>query len=161
MSALTDRLDEWAALAEAATPGPWHVDPVRAAVWTASPDTYLAATVAEMNDDPYFRGVKPDEDAAFIAASRTALPALVQALRAVLELHKPLDIKVVDDPVCIAEECDHAGGECPATGTLTICAGCDEMCERADPYYSESNIHVVAWPCPTIEAIATALGVTP
>lgn len=75
--------EELRRLCEAATPGPWTLDPcdgefgfVRSGiVWTAQ------------NDSAAFSGTdfiqaKTEEDAAFIAAARAAVPALLDALEA-------------------------------------------------------------------------------
>lgn len=94
-------------------------------------------------------------DREFYAAARTDLPRLVAVVRAVLGMHRPVQINVVDDPICVAEECDH-DGECPETGVLTICAGCDEMCEEAYAYYAETHISITAWPCETVWAAMKA-----
>jgi hypothetical protein len=69
---------EWAALAEAATPGPWEaVQGASAGWWVEQPNT---ATIADIDID--YSG-QPDADAAFIAAAREAVPALLADLEAV------------------------------------------------------------------------------
>ena len=73
------------------------------------------------------------EDAAFIAASRTTVPALLDALEKVLELHQP-----VTDGMGFTE--DGYGGISPA------CSSCGTSDEYAVPY-----------PCPTVTAATTAL----
>jgi len=125
MTALTDRLDQWAALAEKATEGPWAVDETIGATIVQSCEGEVADCVVSA-------------DAAFITASRTALPATIEALRAVLDLHVPGDGNSV--------------GYTPL-GYRSIepyCAGC-EACDE----------YAVEWPCRTVRAIATALGVQP
>ena len=73
------QLDEWMRLAEAATPGPWmaFVIPgspsVGPGIGTLSPAVHIAVT----RDKGY--GLIP-VDAAFIAAARAAVPALLDAL---------------------------------------------------------------------------------
>lgn len=94
--------------------------------------------------------IPPDE-----MSDPTWLPRLAAVVRAVLGVHKPVQVRVIDNAECVAEECDH-DGECPATGTLTICAGCDAMCEEAYAYYAESNIRATAWPCATVRAATKA-----
>lgn len=74
------------------------------------------------------------EDAAAIADARTTLPAALNALGAVLALH-------AETTWCPTEK---------AHG-CTVCADVEAVCD-AD---SES------WPCPTVRAIAEALGVEP
>ena len=73
------------------------------------------------------------EDAEFIAAARTTVPALLDALEKVLELHQP-----VTDGMGFTE--DGYGGISPA------CSSCGTSDEYAVPY-----------PCPTVTAITTAL----
>ena len=88
MTALTDRLDQWAALAEKATEGPWRVDHtpidsvdgVGGEVGVETPDGGMTVWTGMEGTD------QSDTDAAFIAASRTALPAAIEALQAVLAL---------------------------------------------------------------------------
>ena len=75
----------------------------------------------------------PDADAEFIAAARTTVPALLDALEKVLELHQP-----VTDGMGFTE--DGYGGISPA------CSSCGTSDEYAVPY-----------PCPTVTAITTAL----
>ena len=76
------------------------------------------------------------EDREFIAAARTDVPALLDALEKVLELHQP-----VTDGMGFTE--DGYGGISPA------CSSCGTSDEYAVPY-----------PCPTVTAITTALEAT-
>ena len=109
------------AQADAATEGPWEL----------------------LGDGEYVSGpgilVAPDDggvtsaDAEFIAAARTTVPALLDALEKVLELHQP-----VTDGMGFTEH--GYGGISPA------CGACGTSDEYAVPY-----------PCPTVEAITTAL----
>ena len=71
-----DELDRLDALAQAATPGVWRVDVM---FFDESPERTVeaeSACVAEWVDDA---------DAAFIAASRTAIPALIAEIRRLRE----------------------------------------------------------------------------
>ena len=112
------------AQADAATEGPWEL----------------------LGDGEYVSGpgilVAPDDggvtsaDAEFIAAARTDVPALLDALEKVLELHQP-----VTDGMGFTE--DGYGGISPA------CSSCGTSDEYAVPY-----------PCPTVTAITTALEAT-
>ena len=85
----TDRLNEIEARANAATEGPWEADKYT----ELDPDGFyeLARVIAPDPDDEedYAIGVVHvgilRNDAAFIAHARTDVPALVAALRAVLE----------------------------------------------------------------------------
>jgi hypothetical protein len=114
----TEQLDQWAALADGATPRPWTADGF---------DVYETGTD---HGEVVAEAVLHPSDARFIAASREAVPALIAALRAVLDLHESsLDTRdvgrVIDGewtPYC--EEC-------------------------GDPY-----------PCAEVRAIDAALGVT-
>ena len=109
------------AQADAATEGPWEL----------------------LGDGEYVSGpgilVAPDDggvtsaDTEFIAAARTTVPALLDALEKVLELHQP-----VTDGMGFTEH--GYGGISPA------CSSCGTSDEYAVPY-----------PCPTVTAITTAL----
>lgn len=112
MSALTDRLDEIEARAEAATKGPW--------CWRNTSEPYLMGAASRVvmafrrmgmsGAQPQFRdrsrilvdggraNLHGFPDAAFIEHARDDVPWLVEqvrirdeALRAVLELHQPID----------------------------------------------------------------------
>ena len=76
-----------------------------------------------------------DADAEFIAASRTTVPALLDALEKVLELH-PREVVLHADPEFGRMEDD------------AICGACIVNHEAAD------------WPCPNVRAITTALEAT-
>ena len=70
-----DRLNEIEARANAATEGPWEADPLEGNLDAPGG----GVRVAEV-------GMWRDDDANFIARARTDVPALVAALRAVLDL---------------------------------------------------------------------------
>ena len=122
MSAI-DRLNEIEARANAATEGPW------------APDEYT-----EVDPDGFYelsRVIAPDPDgddwcaigvvhtgilrpdAAFIAHARTDVPALVAALRAVLDLHRAHECtsSFADDDPCFIMH----GGSCALSGTCREC----------------------------------------
>ena len=115
-----NRLNEIEARTNAATEGPWEL----------------------LGDGEYVSGpgilVAPDDggvtsaDAEFIAAARTDVPALLDALEKVLRLH-PRVVVLHADPEFGRMEDD------------AICGACIVDYEAAD------------WPCPTVEAITTAL----
>lgn len=72
-------LDEIRKLIEAATLGPWHANgesvatrPGIGAGWPKNPDV-----VASLDDGEYIENPNADDDARFIAAARTLLPALL------------------------------------------------------------------------------------
>ena len=124
--------------ANAATPGPWEVEPFTWRPGHPLPESEWLGVEATgpvkggvalilLNDD------EDDHDAEFIAASRTAVPALLDALEKVLRLH-PRVVVLHADPEFGRMEDD------------TICGACIVNHEPAD------------WPCPTVEAITTALG---
>ena len=115
--------------ADNATKGPW--------VCTLNGDesevTYANAPITW---DDHGGEVFTEGDAEFIAAARTTVPALLDALEKVLELHQP-----VTDGMGFTE--DGYGGISPA------CSSCGTSDEYAVPY-----------PCPTVTAITTALEAT-
>ncbi len=89
-----DELDRLDALAQAATPGPWQVrkhpgefDMVRQAEWTTcgDPGHWDCAVTQTVHDvsvsHSHLSSDRAMRDAAFIAASRTAIPALVAEVR--------------------------------------------------------------------------------
>jgi len=104
-----DRLAEIKGRAEAATAGPWKLRLNRAG--NGMLDTPVSD--AEWN-------ANQPANIAFIGHSRTDVPALASALRAVLSLHSEY--------------------RTPLTGRISCCAGCN-----------------LAYPCPTVTAIAIAL----
>jgi len=80
---ITDRLDEIAGRADAATEGPWSVYDRGVGCHIALDDGVGDRILPE----GFRTDIGRNEDAAFIAAARTDIPALVAALRAVLALH--------------------------------------------------------------------------
>ena len=88
-----NRLNEIEARANAATEGPWEWEGEAKAEWEIGANSLVPS---RRPDDPVLYGygydasgieVKSPADAEFIAASRTDVPALVEALRAGLNLH--------------------------------------------------------------------------
>ena len=124
-----NRLNEIEARANAATEGPWEAD-WRFTGWDISgnDDDGLPALIAS---DAY------GEDAEFIAAARTTVPALLDALEAVLEIHQ-------DGGESQGYLDDGSYGDMPH-----CCTECGSLGEYG-----------VLWPCPTVEAITTALEAT-
>lgn len=116
-----ERLDQIEARANAATKGPWEFGTCDGGCCNWA-DTESGAQVF---------GADTPETADFIVHARTDVPALVAALRAVLDLHAP------DEPYCSDD--NHNPYQCPCA---TV--GCRE-CERD-------------YPCPTVTAIEEALG---
>ena len=129
-----DRLNEIEARANAATEGPWTPDEYT----EVDPDGFyeLARVIAPDpdGDDWCAIGVvhtgilRPDAE--FIAHARTDVPALVAALRAVLDLHRE------------TVEWVTPGGD-------AYYSGCAQQCTD-DEGYSD-------YPCPTVRAIEEAL----
>lgn len=74
----TERLDQWAALADGATPAPWVIEHGR--IWTEPPDPIRGEEIVSMSGSRAWMS-----DAEFIAASREAVPALIAAVKAVLD----------------------------------------------------------------------------
>lgn len=122
---ITDRLDEIQGRADAATHGPWERDndyDIMGRRPGLSPDPEL---------DPVIGHLERDEDDEFIAHARADVPALVAALRAVLDLHKPVEVEPSD----------------------TICRECSFQLPNGR-YFGRLE----EWPCPTFRAIEAALG---
>lgn len=94
-------------------------------------------------------------DAEFIAAARTTVPALVDALEKVRELHQPVGEEVIPWD-CAEGDCDHEDDEHPLD-TATLCGECYRLAVEVSPYYGESGCSAVLWPCPTFKAITDAL----
>ena len=149
MSDLTDRLDEIEARAEAATPGPWEADDIGHS--GAEEPSGIVVHTGAFDWDDLMRGEAESavtwmpgwdrhhgDNAEFIAASRTDVPALVAALRAVLDLHYDAGPSQGYDfgPDGGYGWVDHCCATCGAHGE-----------------------YGVEWPCPTVQAIADALGV--
>ena len=81
-----EQLAQWRALADAATPGPWEAT----STWSDDGDSYYVAVVdGRALLDTYVS--MTDADAAFIAAAREAVPALlaeVERLTAEVRRHE-------------------------------------------------------------------------
>lgn len=76
-------------------------------------------------------------------------PEALTAIRAVLELHKPVEIEVTT-AACLAGDCEH---ELCHRAMIT----CDH-CSTLASVWADS-VPVEVWPCPTVGAVAGALGV--
>ena len=142
-----NRLDEIEARANAATEGPWEWEGEAKAEWELGANSLVPS---RRPDDPVLYGygydasgieVKTPADAEFIAHARTDVPWLLEqvglrdkALEAVLELHK-------DGGESQGYLDDGSYGDMPH-----CCTECGSLGEYGVPY-----------PCPTVEAITTAL----
>ena len=127
-------LDEARALADQATEGPWEADGHEITQHWSRPEPWQTIVGAEVACMAYCyggsaEGVESDKDAAFIADARTRLPQALNAIQAVLDLHKP-------------EEYDGY----PHSPDGVMCAVC--LTEYNE--YEE-------WPCPTVRAIQNAI----
>ena len=93
MTVTQEHLEQWRALADAATPGPWRGDTDRGELKYAvlGGDRELVIKVDHKNAESGFVGDNGENDGAFVLAARTAVPALlaeVERLRAEnAELH--------------------------------------------------------------------------
>lgn len=139
-----DELDRMQALADAATEGPWEVG--HGWAYKVTGDSYPVGRLLNVfRAEKWAEREKRAEEEAlvqrnieFAAHARTDLPRTIAALRAVLDLHKP--------------------GEGASQGYTGRDYGYIEPycegCEASDEY-------AVEWPCKTVRAISTALGVSP
>ena len=125
-----NRLNEIEARANAATEGPWrHISIFEVGGFVENPH---GRELFDWAQDDAGTICAPDPDAEFIAAARTTVPALLDALEKVLELH-PRVVVMAADPEFGQMEDD------------AICGACIVNHEAAD------------WPCPNVRAITTAL----
>ena len=158
----TERLAEIEARANSATQGPWKWHPYMGSGATlAKPNhPFHEHNILKTTDD--WPPVAPDAD--FIAAARTDVPALLAEVRRLQDaaervraLHHRVDVGVIVSD-CAEEECDHEGA-CPEV-PFAVCDACYSIADQIDPYlYERGGVEVVAWPCPTVQALAAALGV--
>jgi hypothetical protein len=131
----------WREAEQAATPAPWVVYGIGDdEIWSEEPWDHVAETMGNL------------PDAAFIVTARTAMPRLVAAVEAVLELHTRQDKPVLCwDHVCDAHR-DKRG--IPVQPPPRDCPGCRFHEMRVCQYCSCPNDE---WPCPTYRAITAAL----
>ena len=101
--------------ADAATDGPWEAG--ERCVFTPTGEAVVSDDVVVYAHGFSGEGVGLYEDAEFIAAARTTVPALLDALEAVLKIHKPIPCTitngsdVTDGTVC--EHCLNPVWPCP------------------------------------------------
>jgi hypothetical protein len=160
-----DVLSEWERLGQEATEGPWAYElatpAMRGENWhlRVSGKPGIRAVVSE-----YQHGFG---NAEFIATARTALPATIAGLRAVLDLHRPwyevggvrtdftaLAYEVGSDHVCRTGDAYDSCSPEDDEHYILACAECRAATEEGTEGY-----HL--WPCDTVRAIADALGVEP
>ena len=116
------------AQADAATEGPW--------TGIRYPDGFLGRVIGG-NGFGVAEDFSDDADAEFIAAARTNVPRLVDALEKALILHKPVEVEPSE----------------------TICSGCSTLRGQGE---TARYFPFTEYPCPTVRDITTALeGETP
>ena len=121
--------------ADAATEGPWEAKHHHHLVTKRHVVSEIPRVVECEGDGG--GGLYRGEDTEFIAAARTTVPALLDALEAVLEIHQ-------DGGESQGYLDDGSYGDMPH-----CCTECGSLGEYG-----------VLWPCPTVEAITTALEAT-
>ena len=114
---IMQKLNEMQARCDAATEGPWeHLNPR---------NTYNHAVVDSHGEDLAndYEGVWYfEEDAEFIASARTDMPRLIDALKAVLELHQPVPYAQGSD---YCDECEHPA-PCQTVQAIATALGADD-----------------------------------
>ena len=153
-----DWLAERRRIEQAASEGPWEHEGVGEITQHFSlpePATVVSTDVACMAYcyGGSAAGVERDEDAEFIADARTALPKALDALEAVLKLHKPVAVYAQADECECGNE-DHAiiesvQGDDLCWDTPTGEQRCAECLDEDSGY--------IDYPCPTVVLIREAL----
>ncbi|WP_404851108.1 hypothetical protein [Dietzia kunjamensis] len=139
-----DRLAEIQTRVDKATDGPWRSrdlddydeeTPDAVDVLGPGPSTIGMASARDWDSD-----YDPEmfANAEFIAHARTDVPALVAALRTVLDRHPMGEASVI---------------EYAAAGEVKHCLGC-----RGAHGIAHDEYGLVPWPCPTVRAVEDALG---
>lgn len=143
------RLEEIRGRWTAATPGPWFA--VR---------YYVGAGEDQGDPDAEIATAGSKTDAAAIAHAPADIAALTAAVEGALALHKPHTEQVITGD-CSEETCDHEETkDCPKI-PYEVCDACWRVAEESDPYFGERGMEAVAYPCPTVTAINTALDSQP
>lgn len=136
-----------------ATPGAWYA---------FSKDALVASEVrAVMPDGAYFVAEAPSQgDVHAIAFAHNHLPRLLDALEAVVAMHRPetIDVNAVE---CNAGLCTCEGEH--HTTPLDVCTHCARLGEArsGDPVELWVSALLVEYPCPTVRALSDALWVQP
>lgn len=121
---ISDRLDEIQARADAATEGPWKIETHYGMSQSRRRQIVVPGWMTPIavlgQENPY-----GDPDAEFIAHARTDVPALVAALRAVLDLHKPEKFMDFEDTCsgCDIGTMDPPTWPCPTVRAVTAALG--------------------------------------
>ena len=133
----TDELAAMRARVDEATDGPWSASGEYAGSWevtyTWRPGTELEECSRVLDVSDRFDACGNQGDAEFVAHARTDVPRLLDAVEAVLAMHEPVSRHLVNG------------------GTFDECSYC------VDP---QDNTWRLDYPCPTVQAITSALGVT-
>lgn len=140
MTDLTDRLDEIEARADAATEGPWRASILHGVTYEDGSSSHVAGIYPGSTSGPppvFVTNSIDRRDAEFITHARTDVPALADALRAVLDLHRDAG--------------PSQGYGANFKGGYGEFAHCCATCGAHGEYGVE-------WPCPTVRAIAKTLG---
>lgn len=126
-------LDRGRALADQATEGPWEAYADSDVQYAGCPPMIENLVYAGAVETPIidWGNGSTKADAEFIADARTRLPQALNALRAVLEVHAPID----------ALNTQYTNGRIPH-----VCTGCGQDDGRWN-----------YWPCPTVRAIQYAI----
>lgn len=164
----TDRLDEIQQRADKATEGQWEARHRADLDWLSrSPavdsDGHEPGSSVGLADavDPLWGSLWPSRnanaDAEFIAHARTDVPALVAALRAVLDLHAPLPVYELRDEFG-GFATDEDGERKLVTTLCRECSSEDAIDSVEDQEWTEDWAPEVQHPCPTVRTITAALG---
>ena len=146
-----DRLDEIQARADKATDGPWVVEDQQGTDLIVAPSGHAVAYNADDRDIG-----RPNSE--FMAHARADVPALVAALRAVLDLHRPLRLYEHEDL------CGRTDEEHREERHVEFEEGCEYYCLDHPTDYvlcaecRDVNGDSVDYPCPTVRAVEAALG---
>lgn len=146
---------------DAATEGPWEWAGKQVESFPQGENSLIAQgdpereVIGSWGYDAWGVDVENPADAEFIAAARTTVPALLDALEKVLELHQPVGEEVIPWD-CAEGDCDHEDDEHPLD-TATLCGECYRLAVEVSPYYGENGCSAILWPCPTVKAITDAL----
>lgn len=171
MSDPLDKLKKWQQVTDAATEGPWvaWVDMdgsthMRGMLMVGNADAVIPggeSWVEGVDVNPVAHTYVP-QDREFIATASTAMPALLTAVQAVLDLHRPF--RVYDECECTDEQKDDGyhvevndiGLTC--NHIYTVCGECctdDEYVTEACSYHDHREGEPI---CRTVKAIRDALG---
>lgn len=112
----------------AATTGPWF------AVGPSNPGPWNDIAIVPLGEVGAVAYVQPDcDDAAFIAHTRTDLPALTAALREVLRLHTEREHRPLDGTYLGGTVCDHCRHPWPCATVRALAAHLDLTDPEGDP----------------------------